>query len=51
MTGYSDKKTMEEIKEMKPAGCFVKPLDFSKLKMTLDSVVQKSKKNLRTKKG
>ncbi len=51
MTGYSDKETMEEIKEMEPAGCFVKPLDFNKLKMTLDSIVQKSKKNLKTKKG
>jgi CheY-like chemotaxis protein len=50
MTGYSDKETMEEIKEMEPAGCFVKPLDFNKLKMTLDSIVQKSKKNMRTKK-
>jgi CheY-like chemotaxis protein len=51
MTGYSDKETMEEIKEMEPAGCFVKPLDFNKLKMTLESIVQKGKKNLRTKKG
>jgi DNA-binding response OmpR family regulator len=50
MTGYSDEETMEAIKEIEPAGCFVKPLDFNKLRTTLDSIVQKSKKNLRTKK-
>jgi DNA-binding NarL/FixJ family response regulator len=44
ITGYSDKETMNEIKDTEPAGCFVKPLDFNKLKITLDSLVQKSKK-------
>jgi len=50
ITGYSDKETMKEIKDTEPAGCFVKPLDFDKLKSTLDSLVQKSKKKSGTKK-
>ena len=51
ITGYSDKETMREIEDTQPAGCFVKPLDFNKLKTTLDSLVQKSKKKSGTKKG
>lgn len=42
ITGYSDKETMKEIKDIEPAGCFVKPVDFDKLKMTLDSIAHKS---------
>jgi CheY-like chemotaxis protein len=48
ITGYSDEETMKEIKDTGPAGCFIKPLDFDKLKITLDSIVHKSKKKLRT---
>jgi len=42
ITGYSDKETMKEIKDVEPAGCFVKPVDFDKLKMTLDAIAHKS---------
>jgi AmiR/NasT family two-component response regulator len=51
VTGYSDKETMKEIEDTEPAGYFIKPLDFDKLKMTIDSMVHKSKKKLRTRKG
>lgn len=50
ITGYSDKETMKEINDTNPAGCFVKPLDFNKLKITLDSLVQKNKKKSGAKK-
>ncbi len=50
ITGYSDKETIKEAKSAEPAGYFVKPLDFHKLKLTIDSIVQKNKKKLRTRK-
>ena len=48
ITGYSDKETMKEIEELNPADCFIKPIDFNKLKLTLDSISQKSKKQFKT---
>jgi AmiR/NasT family two-component response regulator len=51
ITGYSDRETMKEIKDTEPAGYFIKPLDFDKLKMTLDSIVHKNKEKFRTRKG
>jgi CheY-like chemotaxis protein len=50
ITGYSDKETIKEAKHAEPAGYFVKPLDFKKLKLTIDSVVHKDKGKLRGKK-
>ena len=38
---------MKEIEELNPADCFIKPIDFNKLKLTLDSISQKSKKHLK----
>ncbi|HYA12145.1 MAG TPA: response regulator [Thermodesulfovibrionales bacterium] len=46
ITGYSDKETMKQIEDTEPAGCFIKPLDFDKLKITLDSIAHKSRKKL-----
>ncbi len=43
ITGYSDEETIKEAKKMKPVGYFVKPLDFYKLKSTIESVVRKKK--------
>jgi two-component system, response regulator PdtaR len=51
ITGYSDKETMKEMQDMEPAGCFVKPVDFDKLKITLDSIAHKSKGKPGKKKG
>jgi len=39
ITGYSDKKTIEKAKIAEPVGYFIKPLDFHKLKSTIDSVI------------
>jgi CheY-like chemotaxis protein len=50
ITGYSDKETMKEIEDINPADCFIKPIDFNKLKHTLDSITQKSRKQFKTKK-
>jgi AmiR/NasT family two-component response regulator len=50
ITGYSDKETIKEAKHAEPAGYFVKPLDFKKLKLTIDSVVQKNKEKARKRK-
>ncbi len=44
ITGYSDKETIGEIEDTKPAGYFVKPLDYDKLRKTLDSIVHKIRK-------
>ncbi len=50
ITGYSDKETIKEAKNVDPVGYFVKPIDFNKLKLTIDSIVRKNKEQLRTKK-
>jgi CheY-like chemotaxis protein len=50
ITGYSDKETIKQAKSAEPAGYFVKPLDFKKLKLTIDSVVHKNKEKLRKRK-
>ncbi len=49
ITGYSDEETIKEAKKIKPVGDFVKPLDFYKLKSTIESVVHKEKKGLKKK--
>jgi DNA-binding NarL/FixJ family response regulator len=51
ITGYSDKETMKEIQEIEPAGWFVKPVDFDKLKITLDTIAHKSRVKSGKKKG
>lgn len=51
ITGYSDKETMKEIEDIGPAGCFVKPVDFDKLKITLDSIARKRMGKSEMKKG
>jgi len=50
ITGYSDNETMKEIRDMEPAGYFIKPVDFNKLKIALESIAQKSKKKSKKKK-
>lgn len=44
ITGYSDPETRERAASAKPAGYFVKPLDFRQLQSTIDAVVQKNKR-------
>lgn len=51
ITGYSDKETIKEARDIEPVGYFVKPIDFHELKLTIDSIVQKNKKKLRPRKG
>ncbi len=50
ITGYSDEETIKEAKKIKPVGYFVKPLDFNKLRSTIESVTHKQKKNLKQEK-
>ena len=50
ITGYSDEETIREAKKIKPVGYFVKPLDFNKLRSTIDSVTHSQKKNLKQEK-
>jgi DNA-binding NarL/FixJ family response regulator len=50
ITGYSDEETIKETKKIKPVGYFVKPLDFNKLKSTIESVIHRQKKEFKTKK-
>lgn len=50
ITGYSDEETIKEAKKIKPVGYFVKPLDFNKLRSTIDSVTHSQKKNLKQEK-
>ena len=50
ITGYSDEETVKEAKKIKPVGYFVKPLDFNKLRSTIDSVTHSQKKNLKQEK-
>ena len=50
ITGYSDEETIKEAKKIKPVGYFVKPLDFNKLRSTIESVIHKQKKNLKQEK-
>ena len=50
ITGYSDEETIKEAKKIKPVGYFVKPLDFNKLRLTIESVTHKQKKNLKQEK-
>jgi DNA-binding NarL/FixJ family response regulator len=40
ITGYSDKETREKAKIADPAGYFIKPLDFNKIRLPIDSVVK-----------
>jgi len=51
ITGYSDKETMKEIQDIEPAGWFIKPVDFDKLKITLDTIAHKSRGKSGKKKG
>lgn len=50
ITGYSDEETIKEAKKIKPVGYFVKPLDFNKLRLTIESVIHRQKKNLKQEK-
>ena len=50
ITGYSDEETIREAKKIKPVGYFVKPLDFNKLRSTIDSVTHSQKKDLKQEK-
>ena len=50
ITGYSDEETVKEAKKIKPVGYFVKPLDFNKLRSTIESVTHRQKKNLKQEK-
>jgi DNA-binding NtrC family response regulator len=50
ITGYSDEETIKEANKIKPVGYFVKPLDYYKLRNTIESVVHK-KKESKTKKN
>lgn len=50
ITGYSDEETIKEAKKIKPVGYFVKPLDFYKLKSTIETVVHKGERGLKTRK-
>ena len=50
ITGYSDEETIKEAKKIKPVGYFVKPLDFNKLRLTIESVTHSQKKNLKQEK-
>ena len=50
ITGYSDEETIKEAKKIKPVGYFVKPLDFNKLRSTIESVTHRQKKNLKQEK-
>lgn len=40
MTGYSDSATMEKASRVKPLGYFIKPIDFYRLKTTIDAAVE-----------
>jgi CheY-like chemotaxis protein len=37
ITGYSDKEMEEKAEMAKPVGIFIKPLNFDKLRLTIDS--------------
>jgi DNA-binding NtrC family response regulator len=50
ITGYSDEETIREAKKIKPVGYFVKPLDFNKLRSTIESVTHSQKKDLKQEK-
>jgi len=50
ITGYSDEETIKEAKKIKPVGYFVKPLDFNKLRSTIELVTHRQKKNLKQEK-
>jgi len=50
ITGYSDEETIKEAKKIKPVGYFVKPLDFNKLRLTIESVTHRQKNNLKQEK-
>jgi CheY-like chemotaxis protein len=43
MTGYSDEETRQKAYTAHPAGYFVKPLDYNKLKETLMSIMHQEK--------
>ncbi|NWF52353.1 MAG: response regulator [Nitrospirae bacterium] len=51
ITGYSDEETIKKADKIKPVAYFVKPLDFYKLRSTIESVVSKKKRNLKQKKS
>ena len=41
MTGYSDEETTKKARIANPAGYFTKPLDYDKLKVTIESIIHK----------
>ncbi|HYR01720.1 MAG TPA: response regulator, partial [Syntrophobacteria bacterium] len=40
VSGYDDAETMERAEAAKPAGYFVKPLDFYRLRATVEAVIR-----------
>jgi AmiR/NasT family two-component response regulator len=43
ITGFSDEEIIEKAKNAEPVGYFTKPLDFNKIRLTIDSVTRKDK--------
>ena len=46
ITGYSDKTTKEKAAAVAPAGFFVKPIDYYKLKSAIEAVLEKCRSNI-----
>lgn len=46
MTGYSDQRTREKAEAVEPEGFFVKPIDYYKLRLRIDEVVEKRRTNV-----
>lgn len=46
ITGYSDEKTRAKAEAVKPAGFFVKPLDYYKLKSAIEEIAEKRMGNI-----
>jgi CheY-like chemotaxis protein len=44
LSGYSDEETKEKAGIVEPAGYFLKPVDYDKLRLTLQSIVRKGKR-------
>ena len=45
ITGYSDKEMLEKAEMAKPIGIFIKPLNFDRLKLTIDSFFHETREN------
>jgi CheY-like chemotaxis protein len=45
VTGYSDKKIFERIKQSQPVACIIKPVDIDKLDLIIQSLCQKQQLN------